>query len=633
MAEQPYPKDVEVDMTNHDDAPPPFSAEDAVPLLADEKKHLHQDAFRAEAETPPRSRCPFSRRRCTNEQSAQCKAKAKGFFRRMFRRLLIALLAVWAFMAFFCNEDGSGFECESDELLFDGQCMSDDLQPWTAFNPYSAKTKAALAGFTPMTDMSNDDCSRDLVEWGGPKAIETHAKNIRLGFGKGNLLSNVIIRTGDVAIPTLHIRANVTKIHHHHHDDEDDDDDDDGDDNDDSDEDDENDGHPHKRHQGLHLKVNSTEETLKVSFWANNYVHNGDEHHKHRKHHKHHKHHRKHQKHHDHDREDEDEDKDLITKMMTRMYGNPKKHGGHSYKRFCAVIEVQIVLPPNDKDSLYSVAVGGVVLTIDAADVEKAAFKELILGSVAGEIKAGAVVADRLVAEIVTGAASVDSVKVATEGSPLNARIRSTAGDIKLNAKTSPITRHDEDDGDNELWSHVDDDNDNDNEDEDKPRKKRLTHHLIIVNSVAGAIDLDVAHAQDDDKDKHENNNDKTAPGMVVVRAKSVAGRVNTSVDLVKDQQLGFRSSSVSGKIMAKVSDKFLGKLNVGSGLGAARVIEAKNSNSKIVYEKDTIHSKVGYKFIEDNDDNDDNGNHNGEKVEGNIVIGSAVGEAHLEFF
>lgn len=68
MADHGYPQDVKVNMT-HDDDPPPFSDEAAVPLLAGEKNQGLSDP------DLPRGRCPFRGRfrrgNCTSEQRAQ----------------------------------------------------------------------------------------------------------------------------------------------------------------------------------------------------------------------------------------------------------------------------------------------------------------------------------------------------------------------------------------------------------------------------------------------------------------------------------------------------------------------------------------------------------------------------------
>ncbi|KAF9113523.1 hypothetical protein BGX27_001400 [Mortierella sp. AM989] len=649
MADHGYPQDVKVNMTEDDSnsAPPPFSENELVePLLANQEKSQEPDQNPVLDPAEPRSRCSFRDRfrrgrRCNSEQRAQCKNKA----RKVFRRFFAAIMLVWFYLAFISDD----YDEEDWSIVpYPGNDLAQDFTP-TWQSPVPPMHQPLDVFYNPAKDFASDDCSDNLVPWDGPSTIKTNLQTIRLGFGKGNMASNVIVRSGDVKSPTIRIRANVTKVGDN---DDDDDDDDDGDDNDDDDNDD--DGEPSSKRKGLHLKIKESEESFEVSFWADRYVRdeNDSDHphpppppedpqpphrkhshskHKHRKHHKHHfKNHGKHHKHHKghkkhkHRDHDGDNDEEMTIWMKRRDFGafEPEINGGR-YKRFCAVIEVELILPAS-KESLYSVTIGGVVLSTKVEDAESIGFKELIVGAVIGNIETGSIYADSLATEVLTGTVSIESVQVATEGFPLRVKSKASVGAVKLNAKTAPIAVDGDDDDD--------DDNGDDDEgiktkctgegsDEDDGKKKHLNHHLVIAGTTTGSIDVDISEASEETiRTKGE-----TVPGFLVARVGSTTGHVTSSIDLVKGRGLHLKTWSTNGKVKTKVSDKYLGKLRVGALVGEAEVTEAKDSKSVIEYEKFTSHSKVGLKFIDDE----------GDEISGKneIVVGTVIGDSYLKFF
>ncbi|KAG0011477.1 hypothetical protein BGZ80_000663, partial [Entomortierella chlamydospora] len=255
MADHGFPKDVKVNITEDDrnDAPPPFTENELTqPLLAAEKDQAPTDKVPAE----PRSFCPFRNRfrrgGCNSERRAKCRNKA----RKIFRRLFAAIALFWVYLTFFSDnnyEDDWGFE------PYDNDDLPREFTP-TWRNPVSPFHRSFDA--FDFNDVSSGKCTDDLVPWDGPSFIETNLRTIRLGFGRGHIESNVTVRSGDVEVPTILIRANVTKVDDEGDDDRDDDDDDYNDYNDYDD-----DEHPHGR-KGLHLEIKESDEALDLKFWA-----------------------------------------------------------------------------------------------------------------------------------------------------------------------------------------------------------------------------------------------------------------------------------------------------------------------------------------------------------------------------
>ncbi|KAG0302396.1 hypothetical protein BGZ97_002370, partial [Linnemannia gamsii] len=284
MAEPGYPQDhkdpsVFVDMSSHDHEddsnsapPPPFSDhadEDAVPLLSatDEKKALDQKFAEASAAVPiaedknqqqqqEPSRCGRRwGRRCnrTPEQRAACKAKA----RKVFRRILAVAFGFWVYCAFF------GSDYDYDDYYYDSNHNYDNDYVYVeggspSLMPLSAHHQSNL---TPKQQadlvfaMSEDECMKNLIPWTGPSSISASVPNIKLSVGKGNIFTNVVVRSSlFVDVPTFIIHANVTKNLPEG-------DDDDGDDDDDDDDDDDRQKEGPK---GLHFELKEQEDSLEV---------------------------------------------------------------------------------------------------------------------------------------------------------------------------------------------------------------------------------------------------------------------------------------------------------------------------------------------------------------------------------
>ncbi|KAG0216693.1 hypothetical protein BGX33_012286 [Mortierella sp. NVP41] len=684
MDEPGYPQDhkdpsVFVDMTtdndSHDDSysapPPPFSdhdSEDAVPLLADEKKSQDQPII---TPTTPEEERSCRGRRCSPEQRARCKAKAKKFFRRLFAGVLL----LWAYCTFFGSDydydNNYRFDIDdSDYVLVDDGSPS--LMPLSAHRQsnLSPKEQADL-----VFAMSEDECMKNLVPWTGPSTIDTDVRNIKLSVGKGNIFTNVVVRTSAfVDTPTFRLHANVTK---NLPEGDDDDDDNDGDD----DDDDDDDKTPPK---GLHLELKEEEDSLEIVFWADAYLDEPAEepsepeppaepvpspppHHRHRHGRKHHKkHHKKHhdkkhhgmkhhRKHHDRKHRHNDDEESFWMKKRSvhrRRFDDDddETSGRPKGQKFCATIDVEILLPL-DRNSVDRLSVNGVVLHAIVADDLAPVFGEgidnLEINAVVGEITAESVRANSLNANIVAGSICFEKIQAATLGTAVHVRTAAVAGNITLGVTTTTIDKpeDDNDDDDNDgdddeecgegIWKKRfrrdgdgdGDDNDNDGGDDDgEEHPRRHFHHLVKTSVTAGTINLKVTEAE-----KELAHGPKQIPGMLVVRSGTGAGDIHTLIDLINDRQLSLTSESVGGSIHAKVSDKFLGAFKVTSLFGTADVVEAEDSSSTIDYTTNKKNAKIGRKFIvRDGDDEDDDPDNS---VLGDIVLGSPFGRAELEFF
>jgi len=598
----------------------------------------------------------------------------------VFRRILAVGFIFWVYCAFFSSDYDYDYDYDytndNDYVYVEGGSPS--------LMPLSAPRQANL---TPKQQsdlvfaMSEDECMKDLIPWKGPHVISTTVRNIKLSVGKGNIFTNVVVRSSiTVGEPTLVIKANVTKNLPERDDDEDDDDDDNDDDNDDNRE---KDGP-----KGLHFELKDEEDSLEVVFWADSNLdepapeepedpeypddpptdpvpppphhrhRHGRKHHKkhHKKHHdkKHHgwKHHRKH-----HERKHR-HDQDESFWMKKRSFRDEASRG----QKFCASIDVEILLPIA-YNSLDHLSINGVVLratvTDDLAPIFGEGIDNLEINAVVGEIKTGPVRTNTLTANVVAGTIDIENVQAATFGTAIHARVSSVAANITLGVSTTSIDKPEEDDGDEDdggeesamgckekksirgrfFGGHGgdgDDDGDDDDDDEPEPEPapRRRGHHLVMAKATAGAINVRVTEAEDDlrSKTKRISRIDgEQVPGILVVRTGTGGGDIHTHIDLVKGRQLNLRSESFSGKIVSHVSDKFLGSFKVSSLLGAAEIEELEGSPSTIDYSKNQKNAKVGRKIIVRDGDDDDGDDDN--SVLGDIVLGSPISGASLKFF
>ncbi|KAG0023842.1 hypothetical protein BGZ82_010630 [Podila clonocystis] len=590
---------------------PPYQESDAYkPLLGDAKvddklpEHLFKEDPESKGSPLPdanpcttrrrcrfveRFRARFGRRQCSDEQREKCRDKARRF-RKFFRIFFGILLVTWLF---------GGFECDEDRN--DGWIMVKN-DPQT---PPSLLDYSDLKAMASYDEISNGDCGRDLVPWKGVSFIETDTRNLNIGFGKGNMASNLVIRTGDVDAPTLFLRANVTDIRRRPDDDDD------------------------NVEEGLHVDLTETDDSLDIQIWADQYVHDDDNddddddndddddddepprrhpkhHKKHKKHHgkKHHKKNKKHHRHHD----DEDEDMTLWKRQLWTT--EPvEEHQPEGTKKFCALIEAELVLPAGF-ETYGRLTIGGLILNINAEDsLHRIAFGELALRAVIGEVNAGHVSADVFRANTITSPIRIDSVRRGTRGLPLDVEVGSVLGSVHVETRTNHVYYDPNEGGD-------DDDNVID-----------APAHKVAVSSAVGEVQLTVSAPKKDLESEDEYSVDqamKVIPGYLFVDAKSTTGYVEAFIDLQDKQGASIEAKSANNDVAVVLSDKFLGEVEVKSTLKKAYLYEADDSESQLDWFYKTPHRQHALKYIKDKQTPADQA--------GRVHAFSTFGEVQLQF-
>ncbi|KAF9393007.1 hypothetical protein CPC16_002798 [Podila verticillata] len=595
---------------------PPYQENDAYkPLLGDTKvddlpEYLSKEDPEAKGAPLPdanpcatrrrcfveRLRARFGRRQCSDEQREKRRAKARKF-RKFFRIFFGLLFVTWLF---------GGFEC--DERENDGWIMVDNEAP--SLLDYS--DMKALATYD---EFFNSDCE-DLVPWRKTVIVDAETRHLNIGFGKGNMVSDLAIRTGDVDSPVLFLRANVTQTRRRH-----DDGDDDGD----------------FEHEGIHVDLSETEDTLDIQIWADKYVQdddndnddddnddddNDDDEEPPRRKPKHHKKHKKHHKKHHgkkHHKRGEHHDDDNLTPWKRQLWAYAPmdlEYQPESTKKFCAVIEAELVLPANF-ETYGRLTIGGLVLNIRTDhSLHHIKFEELALRSVVGEVNAASVSADVFRANTVVNAIYVDSVHTATHGIPLDVEIGSVLGNIHVHAHSSPVYLDlNEDDGDE------DEDKDGD-EDDDEDEAPNYPPHKVRASSRVGSVKVSSTSFKRKEDDEHDRN--KVKPGILWVDAGSTAGSVEANIVLLNKQPSRIEVQSITNNAALRISDNFLGDVQVRSDLGKASIREADDSESQLDWVRKTNHQQHAIKYIKDKK--------TPVREEGTLYVFSGVNTAELEF-
>lgn len=446
---------------------------------------------------------------------------------------------VWVFSAFCPMEDDGNYSMYYD----DGYDLrtDQDQRLWQPNVPpgMGLYSKDQLQYSEDVFESMANCRERDLVPWNGTHSHKTKAHQLRITFGDGNMAANLHVRADDVKHTRVYIRANVTKVPSRDEHDGDQDDDDDG-------------------NQGLHVRVLNLEDLFDLYIWADARVsdHDGDSGdipstppthptpsappappaspappapslptspwpahpprrgHKHRRKH-HRRHHRKHhRKHHD-------------KKYHRRYYSEEHDYdyqGGDDeveeyWKDFCAVVEVDVVVPRGHKD-FTTLAVQGTVLSVDVEDLDTVHFESIQVSTRFGNIQTGALRTDEVAVTSAAGGVHVHSVQSSTPGSVLRVSAESGAGDVELVVKTSAVKVE------NEAIDST---------------------HRVSATTNLGTVHLSIIEA---DEVRLEG---KTVPGDVDVQARSSVGDVFTTVSLKEDQELSLKATSVMGNVNAFV--------------------------------------------------------------------------------
>lgn len=467
------------------------------------------------------------------------RAKARRF-RKFFRIFLGILLVTWLF---------GGFEC--DEKENEGWSMFDnDTQTSPSLLDHS--DMKALATYD---ELSNGDCG-DLVPWKKSVFVEAETRHLNIGFGKGNMASNLVIRTGDVDSPILFLRANVTQTRRRR-DDGDDDGDDDGE----------------IEQEGIHVDLSETEDTLDIQIWADKYVQdddndndddddddddddNDDDEEPPRRKPKHHKkHHKKHHGKKHHRKNKHDHDDNIMTPWKRELWTYKRmdqEYQPEGTKKFCAMIEADLVLPANF-ETYGRLTIGGLVLNIRTDhSLHHIKFEELALRSVVGEVNAGDVSADVFRANTVVNPIYIDSVRTATHGLPLDVEIGSVLGSIHVHVHATPVYLDlNEDDEDKEEDKDEEEDkNGDEDDDEDEPDQDQPVHKVKVSSSV-GSVKVSAANLRKREDGEHTRK--KVKPGYLWVDARSTAGYVEANIALLNKQPSRTEVQSVTNNVAVRI--------------------------------------------------------------------------------
>ncbi|KAG0207800.1 hypothetical protein BGX28_001046 [Mortierella sp. GBA30] len=390
------------------------------------------------------------------------------------------------------------------------------------FLPHSRHHHSQSDNFNDLTlaEHYGDFCKKHAVEWDGPSKFSTTAKNFNLHFGSGNMGSHVQVKIGAVSEPTLLIGGKVSPL---------------------------NEGEEHRvpakskdvahgsedeySHLGLHIIIKEDNDNFGASLWF--------------------------------------EDR----------YVRDEEHGG-TY-RACARLEVEVIFPES-YTGYDTLSIDGNVLSLDTYSINKLGFQSVNFQSSVGDVSVhDAISADEFRVHVKTGAVSIESVGVATEGKALDVNVMSDTGSLTVGAEPSPVEN-------NET-------------------------HNIDISANTGAIKLDV-HAPEALSVKN--------PGNLQISTRSKTGSVKNSIALSNfNQALLLRSESNVGTVTTTVSDWFLGHFNIETKLGSAKLQTAPGSKSKVSFEKSTSTVKTGSKTLE---------NHDASK--GRIELRSKVGGVSLKF-
>ncbi|KAF9286093.1 hypothetical protein BGZ68_003254 [Mortierella alpina] len=221
----------------------------------------------------------------------------------------------------------------------------------------------------------SDYCKERAIEWDGVTDLTTKAKHYKLNFGKGNLASNVQVKTGQVSEPTLRIAGKVSPwgegrgedmaVMRAHG------------------------SETEYTRLGLHILIKDDDNQFDASLWF--------------------------------------EDREVID-----------EHDGQKY-RACARLEVEVILPDtySDYDSLsiggHVVSVEGHGL--DKIGFQKLDLG----ASVGEVVTRSTILANQFRAHVDTGKISVEAVQAATEGNALDIDASTATGSISLGAEPTVV--------------------------------------------------------------------------------------------------------------------------------------------------------------------------------------------------
>ncbi|KAG0348044.1 hypothetical protein BG004_006251 [Podila humilis] len=269
----------------------------------------------------------------------------------------------------------------------------------------------------------------------------------------------------------------------------------------------------------------------------------------------------------------------------------------------CASLQVTLVLPETLAE-FGALRVAGSSLYFKTEGLVSTPFEMVEVTVLEGSVEIDEITTASLVSTVEEG-----SITVSYLASPYNtsveAKLETNEGEIRLNAFT-PSFEYDD-----------------------------VMKNSIRLLSSDGNIFLGVNEFFDDEEDGKNKMYNHLRHGLqggmkassndeVIVFAKSVKGNILSKIVLNEDQLLYKTSRSIGGKVVAEVSDQFLGRLSLTTKDGSVQIDEKSPSESTIVYKKEDYQTLLANKVPRGRKGNTG-------KV-GNIFMTSTQAETTLSF-
>ncbi|KAF9570261.1 hypothetical protein EC968_002032 [Mortierella alpina] len=282
------------------------------------------------------------------------------------------------------------------------------------------------------------------------------------------------------------------------------------------------------------------------------------------------------------------ESDDLFDATIWYQDHDTEDEWGHPYKA-CAYLEIDVVIPEGVRFGLLSI--DGNIVQINTHSLSTVGFEEIYFGTKVGAVLNKEVLrTDSLEINVKVGKITVESIKSATLGKPLDVAALSETGNVIVNALTNSI------DLDNAQ-----------------------NHHVIKAETTTGDVQISVQPDLDD-----AFHRASSVPGNILVRAKTTTGSIEAQVDLAhEDQYLELNGETKVGSVYGRVSDIYSGHFDLQTKSGTIHVSQNPSSPSSIEFTVDQEKVKKGVKTTAD-----------GDKVsQGNISLNTGLGSVSLLFF
>ncbi|KAF9579468.1 hypothetical protein BGW38_004258 [Lunasporangiospora selenospora] len=280
------------------------------------------------------------------------------------------------------------------------------------------------------------------------------------------------------------------------------------------------------------------------------------------------------------------EDGDLLDASIWYQDHETEDEWEHPYKA-CAYLEIDVVIPEGTQ--FGSLSIDGNVVQIDTHSLGSVGFEEIYFGTKVGAVLTKDLLrTNSLEIDVNTGKVTVESVKVATLGKPLDITAVSKTGFVIVNALTNYIDQ---------------------NESQDQ--------HVIKAKTTTGGVQIGV-------QPDGEGHGASSVSGNILIVGETRTGSVKAQIELAdEDQHLELKGETKTGSIFTRISDTYSGHFGLKTRTGTIHVSQNPSSTSRIEYEVNQKKVKEGVKTTAD-----------GEKVsQGDVSLSSSSGSVSLLFF